>query len=205
LLDTYYLRKEEEVSENVTSANVMVEEQLSEEGNDTMKSIDEVPDFSAHLKEEINDLDSNDLLADNVISFFDEGENILETLTQKEIVADFDTTNFFEDDAHDSLSTFTARPTYKKSSQDYQRLLIDRFIKENPTIKIDRGKLNEPIIDLSEASSYINEKAISEHLAKIYVKQGNKEKAIEIYQRLSLKNPEKSSYFAVQIENLKNS
>jgi len=43
----------------------------------------------------------------------------------------------------------------------------------------------------------------SETLADLLARQGQYAKAIKIYQRLSLLNPEKSVYFAATIENLK--
>ena len=46
---------------------------------------------------------------------------------------------------------------------------------------------------------------LTEAMAEVWEKQGNREKAIRIYDKLSLLNPSKSSYFAAKIEHLKNS
>ena len=44
---------------------------------------------------------------------------------------------------------------------------------------------------------------VSESYALVLAKQGHKDKAIEMFRQLILKNPEKSSYFAAQIEKIK--
>lgn len=44
---------------------------------------------------------------------------------------------------------------------------------------------------------------ITEAMAEVWAKQGHREKAVEIYEKLSLLNPSKSSYFAARIDALK--
>jgi hypothetical protein len=46
---------------------------------------------------------------------------------------------------------------------------------------------------------------VTEVMAEVWAKQGNREKAIAIYEKLSLLDPPKSHYFAAKIEQLKNS
>jgi hypothetical protein len=91
----------------------------------------------------------------------------------------------------------------KHSRKQEQTDLIDKFIIANPRIEPVRDKSFHPVDDISKP--YTEEKGgfITETLAKIYVTQGYYSKAIDIYEKLSLKFPEKSSYFATQIEKVK--
>ncbi len=80
--------------------------------------------------------------------------------------------------------------------------LIDQFIKAEPSIKIDLNRLPDRR-NLAEESTTEKFELVSETLASIYEKQGRYEKALIMYEKLLLANPEKSSYFAPLIENLK--
>jgi tetratricopeptide (TPR) repeat protein len=90
-----------------------------------------------------------------------------------------------------------------QSKKQLQADLIDRFIVTNPRIEPRREKSDEPVEDISKP--YTEEKGgfVTETLARIYLSQGYYSKAIDIYEKLSLKFPEKSSYFASQIEKVK--
>ena len=46
---------------------------------------------------------------------------------------------------------------------------------------------------------------VTEAMAEVWLKQGNRQKALETYSKLSLQNPSKRAYFATLIENLKRS
>ena len=84
----------------------------------------------------------------------------------------------------------------KEISQDD---LIDFFLMVNPKIIPGNSQFQA---DLSAGMQENNDIA-TETLADIYATQGHKDKAIEIYQQLILKNPEKHIYFAAQIDRLK--
>ncbi len=93
------------------------------------------------------------------------------------------------------------------------------FSDENENIKQIKQYINEyqeshELLDLEavedEIQEILEEAAdaddlfdLSETLAKVYATQGWRDKAIAIYQRLKLKYPEKSVYFAEQIEKLR--
>ena len=83
-----------------------------------------------------------------------------------------------------------------------QIAIIDQFIKAQPSIKPKTDQA--PPSDLTEIKSgEFADNIISETLAEILIRQGKKEKAIEVYRKLIWKFPQKKAYFAAQIEELK--
>jgi tetratricopeptide (TPR) repeat protein len=84
--------------------------------------------------------------------------------------------------------------------------IINQFIKTQPTItknKLAAQDVNTPKGDLIEKDLTYGENIVSETLVEILLKQGKKEKAIEVLKKLIWKFPQKKAYFAAQIEDLK--
>ncbi len=79
--------------------------------------------------------------------------------------------------------------------------LIDKFIISKP--KISPVKKTVSLKNLAQENSFSSNELMTETLAKVYLEQKNYKKAIQAYRILSLKNPEKNSYFADRIEELK--
>jgi hypothetical protein len=79
--------------------------------------------------------------------------------------------------------------------------IINQFLKTNPKIKPVAKQ--QTSIDISTESASENENLMTETLAKVYLEQKKYAKAIQAYHILSLKYPEKSSFFANQIKAIK--
>ena len=89
----------------------------------------------------------------------------------------------------------------KKNNNLHNFQLIDDFLKSTERIIPDKDLKNEE--DLSEKSWSSNDELMTETLAKVFVKQKKFKQAIEAYQILGLKYPEKNSLFANQIKEIK--
>ena len=79
--------------------------------------------------------------------------------------------------------------------------LIEEFISKNPKLKPTKSAT--PTINIADQQMIQPEVLMTETLARIYVEQKNYKKAIQSYNILSLKYPEKSGFFADQIKAIK--
>ena len=74
--------------------------------------------------------------------------------------------------------------------------IIDRFLKEENLRIVEEVQIRP---ELEE-----DDEVVSEELAEIYLAQGLRDRAVAIYRKLSLLNPEKSVYFAELIGKIDN-
>tara|TARA_R110002049_G_scaffold309091_1_gene516712 strand:- start:1252 stop:2148 length:897 start_codon:yes stop_codon:yes gene_type:complete len=88
----------------------------------------------------------------------------------------------------------------KKPRKSKKFDLIDKFIANNP--KIVPTKNIESKIDISSSVKFNKDELMTETLAKVYLEQKKYKKAIQAYKILSLKYPEKSSFFADRIKSV---
>lgn len=96
-----------------------------------------------------------------------------------------------------------SQPTdYKNNKVAEKFKLIDKFLEANP--KIEPARDNVPSVNLANEVKTDPHQLMTETLAQVYVKQRKYKQAIQAYEILILKNPEKSAYFATQIQNIKN-
>jgi hypothetical protein len=101
----------------------------------------------------------------------------------------------------------TEKQKKKQTSINKEALLIKKFIKEEPSIAKNTYPLENQddtsMDDGIEATEELPEAYINENFAKTLTLQKNYSQAILVYEALILKNPEKKSYFAHLIEELK--
>ena len=90
----------------------------------------------------------------------------------------------------------------RKATSEEPGDIIEKFIREEPRITPSRSAFYSPV-NMAKQSILEHNDLVSETLAKIYGQQGNYEKAISAYEKLSLLHPEKSTFFAALIQELK--
>ena len=112
--------------------------------------------------------------------------------------------NFEENDTH-SFSQWLSLTKIKKirnySSEDK---LINNFIDHEHEIKIKKHEEFFKPTTAAKKSVQHNNNLITPTLAEVYLKQGHFDQAISAYEKLILKYPQKSTFFAEKIKLIKN-
>lgn len=89
----------------------------------------------------------------------------------------------------------------KSNIQDFESIL-DKFIRENPSISRPKTEFYKPA-NMARQSIEEDDELVTETLANIYYTQGAYKKAIRAYEKLCLIYPHKISYFAALIQKIK--
>jgi tetratricopeptide (TPR) repeat protein len=128
-----------------------------------------------------------------------------ETGVEKNVQGENQSSNDIDAVINAYSSSFDLQEQVEAEPQLDPNNLIDRFIMESPG-KIKPGIPENKTPDRSEKDDEekVDDGLISETLAEIYMAQGLYDEALKAYEKLSLKIPEKNSYFATQIEKIKN-
>jgi hypothetical protein len=137
---------------------------------------------------------------DEKVFFMDPGFSFPEHSDLLELDLDEDKTSLLSEE---EINLDDPDKAEKNSKKLLQSELIDKFIIANPRIEPIKDKTIVANDDISKPFVEEADGLVTETLAKIYINQGYYSRAMDIYEKLSLKFPEKSSYFASQIEKVK--
>ncbi|MDA8596047.1 hypothetical protein N9L20_06165 [Flavobacteriaceae bacterium] len=98
------------------------------------------------------------------------------------------------------LKLSSLKPLADQSPEEKPKVhmdLVDKFLSSNPKMpKPEKSSANNPVIKQKESPET---ELMTETLAQVYLAQKKYDNAIIAYRILSLKNPEKSTFFADQI------
>lgn len=104
----------------------------------------------------------------------------------------------------DWLHHFRSKTQAEQEEEREKKALKTAWQKEklSAIVEEEEEEIPENIFKQAMESISLETTLISESLAKLLAKQGKTDKAIEMYKKLSLRNPEKSAYFADLIKEI---
>ena len=139
--------------------------------------------------------------------FLQQGEKIPEEIPQVdelkiEAIEDEDKSLMVVMSFSEWLLHFKSSSEKQKEETKDQKALRSMWQKEKlaAAIEEENEEIPENVFEMAVNSISKEDGLLSETLAEIYIKQGKYDKAVEMYRKLSLRNPQKSIYFARKID-----
>lgn len=137
---------------------------------------------------------------------FEESQSL--PVTQNESIEESDKPerkrrNLPKDDLIESIKKREKQEILDSKKKEQIDLIGELSKKDFKLAAIKEIESDQPTENLADASTRLNDNLISETFARILIKQSKKETAIQIYEKLALKFPDKRTYFADLIEKLK--
>jgi hypothetical protein len=102
------------------------------------------------------------------------------------------------------LSYFKTKSKEQQEEEEDKKALKTLLQKQKlaAAIEEENEEIPEQVFEMAVNSITQEDGLASESLAEIYVKQAKYDKAIDMYRKLSLRNPQKNTYFARKIEEI---